>query len=527
MPESLWRIEGNAFSGCFNLKSVDLTHVTSIGDYAFKSCSLTEVRIPEGITSVSYGAFSECRKLKSLILHDGVTVIDSYAFSGCVSLTAVHLPEQVQIVSDSAFFNCGNLSDLKLNEGLEIIGNHAFGECTKLETVMIPDTVIKIEAYAFVGCEDLKEVILGAGVSEIDVCAFQGCKKLSAFRLSDKNTSFHLHQGVLYSGDKKQLMLMPDGFSGEYIVPAGTTSIARRACYGSGLCALTIPGSVAEVGEYAFDNCENLATVILENGIRILHQSAFAEIPIREITIPKSVTKIENQAFSWCKKLAKITFEGAPPEIEEIAFSLVTADVYRPGHIDEWKKAEKLYGGLLEWKRYCAGVHVPAEPTVKEPTCTEKGMVGEIVCINCGEGIEKQKEIPAAGHKFGDWVEDTPPTTQKEGAAKRVCMICGTQEQKVLEKLPQDTTEPEPSTQATEPEPSTQFTEPDHSAGSGPTEIEPPTTALPAQSEPLEQGQSDGVKWGAIAAVAIVSLLTGLIVAAVIYGHRKNPKTGK
>lgn len=35
--------------------------VTTIGDYAFRGCSsLTNIKIPEGVTSIEYSAFSEC-----------------------------------------------------------------------------------------------------------------------------------------------------------------------------------------------------------------------------------------------------------------------------------------------------------------------------------------------------------------------------------------------------------------------------------------------------------------------------------
>ena len=524
LPKSVKSIQKSAFSGCVKLTSIDLTHITSLGEYAFMGCGFSEVIIPAGISSVSYGAFSDCKNLKSVVFHNNVTELESYAFSGCTALTAVHLPDQMQIIGSSAFNYCAKLVDLEMNEGLLEIRDNAFSCCYQLESVVIPDTVNVIDKYAFNRCKALSQVILGAGISRIDVQAFNECKSLSAFTLSSENTSFSVHQGVLYSKDRKQLMIMADGFTGDYAIPEGTTSIASNACDSSNLSSLTIPGSVETVGQNSFAHCTSLKTIVLQNGVQVLRLGAFRGTPITEITMPESVTKIYDQAFAGCDQLTKIKFEGAPPEIQEIAFSEVEADVYHPAHIAEWEDAEHLYGGLLEWIDYCTGVHVPVENTIKAPTCTESGLAGETLCKFCSKVIEGQKEIPATGHKFGAWIEKTPPTADKEGLAVRTCSGCGVTEQKVLEKLPQEPSTPVGPDQPSEPTvpESTPATEPDHPVASEPTGTEPTTTELPSKSESSVQNEPDGVKWVAVVIAAVVSLAIGLGAASLIFRRNKD-----
>ena len=85
-------IEYGAFSNCSSLTSVTIPNsVTSIGGYAFNKCSsLTSVTIPNSVTSIGNSAFEGCNSLTSITIPDNVTSIGSYAFCGCYSLTSVY-----------------------------------------------------------------------------------------------------------------------------------------------------------------------------------------------------------------------------------------------------------------------------------------------------------------------------------------------------------------------------------------------------------------------------------------------------
>ena len=61
--------------------------ITSIGEDAFYSSSLTSVVIPSGVTSIGSSAFRYCSSLTSVVIPSGVTSIGSSAFRYCSSLT--------------------------------------------------------------------------------------------------------------------------------------------------------------------------------------------------------------------------------------------------------------------------------------------------------------------------------------------------------------------------------------------------------------------------------------------------------
>ena len=62
--------------------SFDIRPVTGIGDFAFESSKLTTVVIPEGVTSIGFGAFTGNSKLTDVVIPEGVTSIGKGAFVG-------------------------------------------------------------------------------------------------------------------------------------------------------------------------------------------------------------------------------------------------------------------------------------------------------------------------------------------------------------------------------------------------------------------------------------------------------------
>ena len=164
IPDGVTSIKQNAFNGFKNLTSVTLPgSVTSIGESAFASCTgLTTVTIPpNSITSIGDEAFSGCIGLTSLTIPSSVISIGEGAFS-CRGLTSI-VVENDNLKYDSRN-NC--------NAIIETASNRLIVGC---KNTVIPASVTSIGNGAFGGCSDLTSVIIPEGVTSIGDDAFYDC----------------------------------------------------------------------------------------------------------------------------------------------------------------------------------------------------------------------------------------------------------------------------------------------------------------------------------------------------------------
>lgn len=132
-----------------------------IGNSAFSNCTrLTTVELGDGVTSIGKSAFLKCTQLPSITIGSGVTSIGTSAFNGCTALTKAEIKSGA--IGDNAFQDCKSLTDVTLGDGVTSIGRNAFLRCTVLTAIKIGSSVRTIESFAFSGCEALKEVTISA-----------------------------------------------------------------------------------------------------------------------------------------------------------------------------------------------------------------------------------------------------------------------------------------------------------------------------------------------------------------------------
>ena len=200
--------------------------------------------------------------------------------------------------------------------------------------LVIPDTVTTIEARA-IRCPSLLHLTVGAGVQSIGDYALTdmnpkaveiynrsglaitagdtgfGRIAVRALRVYgpeeqsrlEKIGDFHFyHEGsaaylVGYSGTAKDLILPLDYKGGSY-------AIHRYALKYEPIESLIVPSKVTTIGSDAFNGCNVLHTVAIQNGVTAIGSWAFATCSeLVSVTIPSSVTSIGSNAFISCLKL--------------------------------------------------------------------------------------------------------------------------------------------------------------------------------------------------------------------------------
>ena len=90
--------------------------------------------------------------------------------------------------------------------------------------------------------------------------------------------------------------------------------------YENGLGVLTFSDTITIIGVAAFQNCENLTSVTLPDGITVIGANAFYNTNLTKVTIPNKVTAIGGGAFSECENITSIMLPESLITIGERAF---------------------------------------------------------------------------------------------------------------------------------------------------------------------------------------------------------------
>ncbi len=245
--------------------------VMGISDSAFSGCTaLTEITIPEGITSIGSYAFYECSGLKQVTIPEDVLSIGSYAFYGCTKMNQVTIPNSVTSIGSYVFYGCSALTQIAIPEGVATIGNRAFRDCSSL-------TQLNFNAIActYVGYPSTDS-------------AFYGCSNITKVNFGDNVT----------------------------IIPQ------NLCCNFSKINSITIPNSVNSIGSYAFDHCSKLTEVTIPNSVTSIGSYAFNYCSgLKEVNIGNSVASVGNYAFRYCESLKSITsLNPEPPSCGDSSF---------------------------------------------------------------------------------------------------------------------------------------------------------------------------------------------------------------
>lgn len=218
--------------------------------------------------------------------------------------------------------------------------------------VTIPDTiaglaVTSIDDEAFAECSTLTSVTVPAGVTYIGYQAF-GCEMLASITVEPANPNYSSADGVLFNKAKTKLICYPQLKDGPYTVPASVVEVddgAFEEC--SVLTSITLPAGLLRIGESAFHDCKGLTSVAIPASVSDIGPSALADCSaVTSIfvdpanpyfssiggvlfnksqtvlmqypaarggtyTIPASVTQIPDEAFEICDGLTSISVDPA------------------------------------------------------------------------------------------------------------------------------------------------------------------------------------------------------------------------
>lgn len=269
LPDSMTEIVSSMFYNCKSLKEIDIPNtVVSINGSAFAGCaSLSKMRIPDTVQSIGLYAFSGCTGLTSITIPSSVTSIASNAFKGCKSLTKVdYYAKCVEGPVDSDkrwFLDCDSIQEFIIGETVESIPSYLCFKLRNLGYIKLHDSITEINDYAFGGCSNLTSIVIPSSVTYLGSSLFWGCTNLQTVSYNAYNVnavkSTWLGVDVKYFFIGDNVVRIPD-----YL-----------CAYQKELLSISIPGSVASIGDYAFIGCTALESIFIDNGIETIGKYAF------------------------------------------------------------------------------------------------------------------------------------------------------------------------------------------------------------------------------------------------------------
>lgn len=82
-------------------------------------------------------------------------------------------------------------------------------------------------------------------------------------------------------------------------------------------------GSVEIIGEYAFNGCMGTTSIEIPEGVKEIHNMAFAYTDFEEIVIPESIELIAEESFVLNPQLKSITIKSKNAFINNLAFGTI------------------------------------------------------------------------------------------------------------------------------------------------------------------------------------------------------------
>ena len=245
------------------------------GDYQISATGV------DTATITSYSGSATNLTIPSKLNGMKITQIDLNAFGESKKLTKVTIPDTVTTIGDLAFNNCTSLKEVTIPASVTEIGFWAFADCTSLKEVTIPASVKSINYEAF-------------GYYHYDKDSAE-TKKVDGFKINYvKNTCGHLYATKNGFSDEACLVINE--------LEDGTLEISG---YAGNDATYEIPAvidgkKVTRIGYNAFNDCNELTSITITDGVVYIGSYAFYNCPsIKEVTIPASVTSIGEGAFGY------------------------------------------------------------------------------------------------------------------------------------------------------------------------------------------------------------------------------------
>ena len=351
-------IGNNAFSGCTVLADITLgTSLLSIGNEAFMSVgslatSWKSLIFPESLTSIGNKAFYGSG-LTDIAIPNKVSTLGESCFAENKNLQTVFVGRECHILPKNIFSGCSSLKQVQLSAGLLTIDDAVFANCTAMESISIPGTVAQVgnlqwwkyemdsSELPFYNCTSLKKVRFEDGVQPIVFGShnYGGINSGNNYLAYNKGLFSSCPLEEVYVGRNITYLENVDysfeanpqyyGYSAFYNQPKlakitispSVTKIAPYLFYKNAAITMTELPKVKEIGRSAFEECSKLTTLNLGQALETVGDCAFQNCTnVTKLTFPDATTAIGSSAFARCSSVTEITVGQGLKSVGDYSF---------------------------------------------------------------------------------------------------------------------------------------------------------------------------------------------------------------
>ena len=353
--------------------------------------TVSEIIVPNYVTNISLGAFSNCSSLVTITLpfigDKKHTSTDTYqyplgyifgteSYTGGKSTVQYYYGSSTTSTTSSIYYIPTSLKEVIITD-CEYIQYGALYNCSSLTSITIPNSVTSIGPSAFSNCSSLTNVYYDGTIG--DWCNI-------SFNSSDSNpmvyaTNFYIldENGLINYNNKNYSILT------EIVIPTSVAKIGDYAFYNcSSLTSITIQTSVTSIGKYAFYNCSSLTSITIPNSVTSIGKYAFYNCSsLTSITIPTSVTSIGSSAFSGCSSLETITlpFVGDKRHTSNDTYQYPFGYIFGTDSYVGGKSTQQDYYGSSTTSTTSSYYYIPE--SLKEVIITDCGYIQHGAFYNC------------------------------------------------------------------------------------------------------------------------------------------------
>ena len=162
------------------------------------------------------------------------------------------------------------------------------------------------------------------------------CPKGKNNEIKLPNTVLNLRDRSFYGCDFKNFKGLPDSLikignwvfeyvknmPSKFVIPNNVTEIGKYSLSNASFSELILGNSLNYIGEYAFQNCENITRLEIPSSMRTINTCAFYRCrSLNDVVINPGLERIEQLAFSECTSLTRLIIPETVSYISGRAFA--------------------------------------------------------------------------------------------------------------------------------------------------------------------------------------------------------------